>query len=242
MSKKIIFCSLILSLGILLFLPVKIWAYTTSTNYVIWADVFNSGGTEDSSSTSYGLQDSIGESVILSNTSTSASYGLKAGFREMYPDEYITFSVSATALNLGTLSTAAASSGSHTMTVDTNAANGFAVTMSGTTLTSGVNTISAIGAVAAASAPGSSQFGINLAANTVPAVGADPTGTAPIGSAVSPYNSTNFFAFNSGDTVASAAVLTNQTVFTVSYLANISSAVAAGAYSTTLTYSATANF
>ncbi|MFA5022388.1 MAG: hypothetical protein WC508_04890 [Patescibacteria group bacterium] len=242
MTKKLFFFLLFFGLGILFLIPLQLWADMSSTNYTIWADVFSSGGTEDSSSTNYGLQDTIGESVVLSNTSTSASYGLKAGFREMYPDQYLTFAVSATTIDLGNLSTSAASTASHTMTVDTNAAHGFTVSMSGSTLSNGTDDINAIGAVAAASAPGTNQFGINLAANTSPAIGASPSGTAPIGSAVSPYNTANAFAFQSGDTVANSATDINSTVFTVSYIANISSTLSGGTYSTTLTYSATANF
>jgi hypothetical protein len=56
------------------------------------------------------------------------------------------------------------------------------------------------------------------------------------------YDTVDLFALNSGDTVASASVDINETIFTVSYLANISSTTTVGVYSTTLTYSATANF
>jgi len=128
------------------------------------------------------------------------------------------------------------------MTVDTNAANGFTITVSGSTLTNGSQSIAAIGASSASVVVGTDQFGINLVANTTPAVGADPSGTSPIGSVNSPYDTADKFAFNSGDPVASAGSFVNPTIFTVSYIANISSSVAAGTYTTTLIYSATANF
>jgi hypothetical protein len=79
-------------------------------------------------------------------------------------------------------------------------------------------------------------------ANSTPSVGADPSGSTPIGAAASPYDTADQFAFNSGDVVASAGTLVNQTTFTVSYIANVSSATAQGNYSTTLTFAATANF
>ncbi len=214
----------------------------TSTNYVIYADVFSAGGTEDSSSNNYSLQDTIGEALILSATSTSANYGIKAGFREMYPDQYLSFSVPDAEIELGTLSASAASTDSNTMVINTNAVNGFTITVSGSTLTSGTNTINAIGATAAASSPGTEQFGINLVVNTSPSVGANPSGTAPIGSAAGQYGTANSFAFNSGNTVASASSDINQTTFTVSYLANVSSGTDRGTYTTILTYAATANF
>jgi hypothetical protein len=219
-----------------------LWARMESTNFIIWADVFNSGGTEDSESANFKIQDSIGEGEILSNTSTSASWGIKAGFREMYPDYYLTLSVGSNSINLGTLSSSLATAASHTMNVDTNATNGFSVTLTGNTLTSGVNTIDGIGATAAASAPGSEQFGINLVANANPAIGADPAGAAPIGSAANQYREADKFAFNNGAVIATSSVPINPTVFTVSYLTNISNSSVAGSYNTTLTYSATANF
>jgi len=222
--------------------PAALWADMQSTNYVIWADVFNAGGSEDSTSANYRAMESIGEGLILSPTSTSANYGLKAGFHELYADNYLTFTVGSAALNLGALSSAAVSSGNHTMTVDTNAGNGFSITVTGATLTSGVNTIAAIGAAEAASAPGTAQFGINLVANTVPAAGANPSGTAPIGTAANHYNVVDAFAFNSGATVATSTTAVNQTVFTVSYIANIPLGQPNGTYTTTLTYAATANF
>ncbi len=242
MTKKLIFYLLLISSALLLLSVGTIWARMESANYVIWADVFSSGGTEDSTSANYSLSDTIGEAIILSATSTSVNYGTKAGFREMYPDQYLTLSVSATAVDLGTLSTSEAKTGSHTMTVATNAVGGFTTTVLGSTLTSGANDINAIGAAAAASTPGTEQFGINLVANTSPSVGANPNGTSPIGSAANQYNTADFFAFHTGDTVATSTQAINSTIFAVSYLANIATDTVAGSYSTTLTYSATANF
>ena len=226
---------LTLPLGVLL-------ARTESSNYIIFADVISSGGAATSTSDSYSLADTIGEAMILSATSTSASYGIKAGFQELYPDQFLSFSISNTAISLGTLSRTQTKTNSHTMTLATNATNGFLVTVSGSTLSSGGNTISAIGSSAAAASIGNEQFGINLVANSTPSIGANPSGTAPIGSAAAQYNTANFFAFNSGATVASSAGNINQTIFTVSYIANIASGTEAGTYATTLTYSATANF
>lgn len=242
MFKKIIFCLLIFVVGLFLLSATVIWARMTSDGYIIFADVFSSGGDENSSSANYGLADTISEAIILSATTTSASYGLKAGFQEMYADQYLTFTIADAEIELGTLSDSAVSFDSNTMVVDTNATNGFTVTVSGDTLTSGGNTITAIGATAAASSPGTEQFGINLVDNATPDVGAAVSGTAPIGSAANQYNIADSFAFNSGDTVATSTSDINQTTYTVSYIANIDSSTESGAYTATLVYSATANF
>lgn len=241
MAKIII--TLFFVLGLIFCLPLNnSWARTESTNYIIWADVFSIGGSEIGTSTNYIIQDTLGEALIWSATTTSAGYGLKAGFREMYADQYITLAASATSIDLGTLSNLEAKTASHTLTVDTNATKGFTITVSGNTLTSGANTITAIGAITSASAPGTEQFGINLVANTSPSVGADPSGTSPIGSVADQYNLANYFAFNSGDTIATSTTDINETTYTVSYLANININTELGSYSTTLTYAATANF
>jgi hypothetical protein len=242
--KKICFFSFIfvITAGAAGFLhPIIIDAQTESDNYIIWADVFSAGGTEGTDSSNYSLSDTIGEGVILSATSTSASYGIKAGFRELYTNQFLTLEVGATSVSLGTLSASAASTGSHTMTLDTNAGTGYSVTVSGSTLTSGANTISAIGGTAAASSAGTEQFGINLVANTSPSVGAAPSGSAPIGSAAGQYAIADSFAYATGNTVATSNQDVNATVFTISYLVNIASNTDDGTYSTTLTYSTTVN-
>src|SRR5581483_111934 len=153
----------------------------------------------------------------------------------------ITFSLGSSSVSLGTLSASSVKSGSHTILVSTNAVSGMSITVTGTTLKSGANTITACSS-GCSSTTGTSQFGINLVANSSPSVGANPSGTAPIGVAAANYNTANTFRFNSGDTIASSSGPINTTTYTVSYLANISNAVAAGTYSSSLTYVATANF
>ena len=156
----------------------------------------------------------------------------------------LTFSLGVTSLNLGTLSASAVTSGSHTMNVATNAASGMAVTVSGATLTSGANTITACAACtdAGGAGQGTKQFGINLVANTSPTVGAAASGTPTIGVAATNYNTANSFRFVTGETIASSTGAINDTTFTISYIANISNVTAAGSYTTTLTYVATATF
>ena len=153
----------------------------------------------------------------------------------------MSFSLGATSLALGVLSSSAAVTGSHTFTVATNAGSGMATTVTGTTLTSGANTIAAC-STGCTSTPGTPQFGINLVANTTPVVGANVTGTAPVASAATGYSTANNFRFVSGETIASSATAINSSVFTVSYLTNIAGSTAAGSYTTTLTYTATATF
>jgi len=156
-------------------------------------------------------------------------------------DETLTFTLGTATVALGTLSTSATGTGTSSMTVATNAATGYSVAYSGNTLTYLTNTITAM-TVAAASTMNSKQFGINLMANTTPSVGSDVGGSGT-GTPATGYGTANQFKFNTaGDVIASATVPTNSNVFTTSYIANIDDITAAGAYSTVLTYIATANF
>ncbi|MEK7471256.1 MAG: hypothetical protein AAB623_01240 [Patescibacteria group bacterium] len=178
----------------------------------------------------FGDTGTITVNIVANTVSVSGTVG-----------QSISFSLGATSLALGTLSSSAVVSGSHTFTVATNAASGMAVTVTGTTLTSGSNTIAAC-ATGCTSTAGTAQFGINLVANTTPAVGAAASGSAPIGVAATGYATANNFRFVTGETIASSTAGINSSVFTVAYITNIAGATAAGSYTTTLTYTATATF
>jgi hypothetical protein len=156
-------------------------------------------------------------------------------------DETLNFSLSNSTVALGTLSTSATGTGTSSMTVSTNANSGYSVTYKGSTLTSGTNSITAMSSPAA-STMNSKQFGINLMSNTTPAIGSSTTGTGS-GVPATGYGTVNQFKFNAaGDVVASSLAPTNSNTFTTSYIANIDGTTAAGAYSTVITYVATANF
>lgn len=156
-------------------------------------------------------------------------------------DETLTFTLANTAVDLGKLSISSTGAGTSAMTVATNASTGYSVNYSGSTLTSGINTIPAL-ASPTASIQNSKQFGINLVSNTTPAIGSNVSGSGS-GTVATGYSTTNQFKFiPAGEVIASASVPTNSNVFTTSYIANIDGATAAGAYSTIVTYVATANF
>ncbi len=147
-----------------------------------------------------------------------------------------------TTVALGTLSSSTPTSSTSKMVAGTNATSGYVIQYTGATLTSGPNTIAATGTGGATSAAGSSQFGINLVSNTTPSVGSAASGGT--GAASTNYATANTFSFvpSTLTQVASAAAATSDTLYTVAYLANISAAQPAGAYSTTLTYICTATF
>ncbi len=157
----------------------------------------------------------------------------------------LTFSISDNSIGFGTLSSSAAryatgdEAGSsseteaHSLAVATNAPSGYTTTVKGATLTSGLNTITAIGGTNTASSTGSEQFGIRLTAS-----GGSGTVTAP-------YAASGFaYAADASTTsqVASSSTTSATTTYSVRYLANIAGSTESGAYSATLTYVTTANF
>ena len=139
------------------------------------------------------------------------------------------------------------------MAASTNAGAGYAITVNGSTLASGSNTIPAMG-TSTTGVRGTGQFGLNLKANTVatstPAVGTEvapaANGTNYKGQAVLNYNSVDNFKFTTGDTVANSANGgaggTDAQIFRVSYIVNVSGSQPAGTYTTTLTYICTPTF
>lgn len=162
----------------------------------------------------------------------------------------ITFSISQTAIDFGSLSasaaqfaTAGAGSGgnsssatiAHNLIAGTNATSGYVIYLLGATLTSGANTITAP-AGPSASTVGSEQFGLHIA---------DGGGGSGI-TVDSQYGTSSQYGWGSTgstqDNVASASGATASNTFNATYIGNIGSSTEAGAYATTLTYTATATY
>jgi hypothetical protein len=139
------------------------------------------------------------------------------------------------------------------MAASTNAGFGYVVSVNGVTLTSGSNTITAMGS-ATTGVRGTSQFGINLKANTTttstPAIGTEvapaANGTNYKGRALTGYSTVDSFKFVTGDSIADSgnggAGGTDAQIFTLSYVVNVNGAQPAGIYTTTLTYICTPTF
>lgn len=139
------------------------------------------------------------------------------------------------------------------MAASTNATNGYSITVAGTTLTSGSNTIPAMSATAAPTR-GVSQFGMNLKANTTAvstvAIGNEvapvSNGTDLRGQASVDYRVADQFKFATGNSIAASDFNTpgptNAQIFTVSYIVNVAGSQIAGSYTTTLTYICTPTF
>jgi hypothetical protein len=138
--------------------------------------------------------------------------------------------VSGSTIDFGDFSPTATRTGTSVMQAQTNAANGYVITVNGTTLASGTNTIAALGAQTA-STIGTSQFGLNLSV----------AGTGS-GAVNANFGNGTLYRFNDGDQVAQAALPTDANTFTSNYIVNIGGSQAAGVYTATMTYICTASF
>lgn len=157
-------------------------------------------------------------------------------------DETLTFTLTSATVALGSLTASSTGTGVSTMAAATNADSGYTISYKGATL-DGPTTITAMG-TKAASSQNSKQFGINMALNDNPAVSgsAIPTGGSGIAT-TGQYDTANQYKFNTvGEAIAGATAPSDTTTYKVSYIANIDGSTPAGAYTTAITYTATANF
>ncbi len=155
----------------------------------------------------------------------------------------ITFSISDNTIEFGTLSAAddtfaddsagnATEVEAHQLAAGTNATSGYVIYVSGATLTSGADTINAIGAANTATATGTEQFGVRYNVS-----GGSGVVDVPYAAAGFAYN-----GVSSPDNIGSATGPTATSTYSARYIANIASDTEAGSYSTTLTYTATATY
>ncbi len=142
-------------------------------------------------------------------------------------------------IDMGEFVATKSSSATSEFVVQTNAQSGYSVTLSGSTLTSGNNTITAL-AVPTTPQKGTPQFGMNLRANSNPSIGADPSGLG-LGIVGASYGVPNKFTFRNGDIIASAGA-PDYEKYTVTYIANVNSTQAPGFYATTISFICLANF
>jgi hypothetical protein len=149
------------------------------------------------------------------------------------------------------------------MAASTNALSGYSISVDGTTLTSGSNTIPAL-AAADTSKKGTGQFGMNLRLNTTAAapgftvagssgdINPASNGTDLKANPATGFGTADTFKFTPGQPVAQSnsdgaggvGTLgpTNSQIYTASYIVNVTGAQPAGTYVTTLTYICTATF
>ncbi len=120
--KKIAKLNLIVAI---LMLPVSVLAAMSSTNYYIYADSVESGGGL-SSGGAYSIEDTMGEGFV--SKSIGSAYKINAGYQAMVLGT-LSMNISNGTISLGDLSTFTVSSASTTVTVTTDAENGYSMSI-----------------------------------------------------------------------------------------------------------------
>jgi len=232
-NKNFTRLNFIVALAVVLF-PVKVFAQTpSSTNYQVPESSFTTGSNIDANSASYNSRVSFGDLAIGSADSTS--YNARPG--SVTPDEeFLELVVQTANVNLGSLLESTTGSGTAIFYVRSYINGDYYLQSSGSTLTSGTDTITAL-TTPTASTAGTEQFGINMVANTTPAVGsnpvADPSTFFANGIAQTGYDTADFFQFNDDDIIVRSGPsgqAWGRTNYTVSYIANVTSITEAGSY------------
>lgn len=217
---------------LLLFVPSMAYADTSSsTNYRVEQTFFGSGGELNSCSTQYCSKQTLGE--LAAGETNSLNYRAYAGFNTT-DEPYIEFMVTAANIDLGYLDDTVAKTANGTFYVRAWQAGGYAVRTVADPPQNGADQLNPL-ATPTASAFGTEQFGINLVANTSPIVfGAVPQqvpdNTFSFGVASAGYNTADQYQYNKGDIIAQSSSSSSVTIYTLSYIFNISDTTPAGQY------------
>lgn len=219
----------VVATGCLLTVP-AVWAQQSSPNYTIEESFIGPGGQLDSSSANYEARATLGDTGI--GNSASANYQIYGGATTT-DEEYLEVDIPSSTIDFGVLDVTTAATGTATFSIRNYVSTGYRVYSYGT-LASGAAEIDPM-AAAAASSPGTEQFGLNLVANTSPAtfgaaVSQFPDSSFSFGQAASGYDTANQFKYVEGETIAESLKSSGQSDYTMSYLINISSVTEAGIY------------
>lgn len=208
-------------------------AQSSSSHYKVEESFFGTGGELDAQSSSYRAKQSAGETTV--GLSSSANYQFHAGFNTS-DKPLLEVAVNGGEYDMGVLDASTTGAVAASFTVRNYLSNGYVVMLTGNAPSIPApfpHTLPGMTA-AANSDPGTEQFGVNLADNGNPDIGAepqqDPDSTFSFGTAVSGYDTANFFKFISGDIIAMSPKSSGQTTYTLSMIANVARNTPAGQY------------
>lgn len=203
-------------------LPLSVWAESSSSSYILWAEAETGGGGR-STSTNYILQGATADESAEQSTSTS--YRVHSGFEAVYEEPVLTLELSSTSLTLSpsTLTDAAVSSASLTATVSTNADFGYSLTLTETSEFQNANSDNIDDVADGTVTAGDEEFGVSVS-------GSDASFGDDQGLSTTPLE------------LASRTIWGNDRDTTVTFEASIDAGTAEGDYTGLYTFIATSNF
>ncbi|MDB5167073.1 MAG: exported protein of unknown function [Candidatus Saccharibacteria bacterium] len=213
-----------------------------SSHYVFNESSIGAGGLNNSSSASYQGFDSLGSIGV--GTSSSSNFQVASGSITPF-DPALSVSINGTVNFATAFSAATPTTATTSFTVSNYTTYGYVAQIYGSTPSNGTTTIAAMGTTTpAASAIGTSQFGINLVANTSPiSIGANlNNGQFGYGSVAANYNTSNVYRYVSGETIAQAAKNSGITTYTITYVVNVPALTPGGIYTSNQTLIVTGTY
>jgi hypothetical protein len=201
---------------------------SASSNYKFEESTVGAGGLNDSNSNSYQGNSSTGD-LLVGNTA-SGNYQIDTG-SQTTNDPALSFNINNGAANFSTFSPTIPSTATSSFSISNYTSFGYVVQIIGNPPTNGTHTINPM-AMSGSSNVGIEQFGINLVANATPvSFGSNPNnGQFGFGSVTPNYNIGGNFRYVSGETIAQAPRSSGITIYTISYLVNVSSVTPGGQY------------
>lgn len=218
-------------------------AQSSSASYKVTEVFFGSGGELNACSGSFCAKQSAGELTVGQTEGTD--FRAQGGFNTNR-EPYLEFVVDGASIDLGTISPTTTKTANATFRVKAYLADGYVITNASDPPKNNSYTMPEINTPRASQA-GVEQFGFNLTANTDPEVfGAnpsqDPDSTFGFGQATADYNIPNVYKYNKNDTIAQSTKSSSSTVYTLSYIFNISNVTPGGQYTLRHDMVATATF
>ena len=215
---------------------------SASSHYQLTEPIIGGSGVTNSQSANY--QSSQSSGVLGIGNSLGSSFQINNG-HETTNDPALGFAITTPTASFGNFSAGNTATATANFEVADYTSYGYVVQIVGNTPTDPVSN-HAIAAMATTgpSQAGIEQFGINLVANTSPvSLGANPDhGQFGFGSASSNYGTADNYRYVSGETIASAPKSSGQTIYTISYIINVSSLTVAGQYSANQTIVCTGTY
>lgn len=213
--------------------PVGVLAQTSSSpNYRADQTFFGTGGEADMQSASYRSRASVGELGI--GELNSDNFRAFAGFNTT-DEPFLEFVVLGQNIDLGFLDFEDVTTAQGQFYVRAWQSGGYNVRTEAQPPTNVSNNHQLDTPTSPTSSQvGTEQFGINLVANTDPEVGEEliqqPDDTFAFGEVAPDYAQQNNFLYNPGDVIAFSEESTSVTVYTISYIFNISNITPSGQY------------
>ena len=220
--------------------PVSVVDALQSTHYQFNETSLGGIGTAKTSSANFQAATSGG--ILGFGNSAGITTQTNAG-HETTDDPSLSFGVNMSSVSFGSFSAGVTATTTSTFEVSNYTSYGYIVQTVGTPPTNGLHTIDAMTTTGPSQA-GVEQFGINLVANTSPvSFGANPDhGQFGFGDPSSDYGTANNYRFVNGETIAIGPKTSGVTMYTISYIVNVTTLTPGGNYTGAQTLICTATY